>query len=143
MPYCTKADILVYTSDGELAQLTSEEGEIIDDVVIEKAIIDADATIDAYLSTRYKVPFDPVPPKVSQLSTALSLYNLFSRRKGRLGGINESVRTEYEDAIRFLEKAAKGDVGIGVDPPPKGITTMGAKSSADERMFRREKMKGM
>lgn len=140
--YSAQTDILLQISDVELAQLTSDDGVSIDEDVVNKAITDADADIDSYLGKVYSVPLSTASAKVNQLSVTIAIYKLHSRRAAQLGGVSEIVRTNYEDAIRFLEQAAAGKVTIGVDPPPAKASTTGGKFSADERRFTRDEMDG-
>jgi phage gp36-like protein len=140
--YSAQADILLQISDVELAQLTSDDGVAIDGDVVDKAITDADADIDSYLGKVYSVPLSTTPAKVNQLSVTIALYKLHSRRAAVLGGVSEVIRTNYEDAIRFLEQAAAGKVTIGIDPPPPKSSTTGGKFNADDRRFKSEDMEG-
>jgi phage gp36-like protein len=139
--YSTKSDILNYCTEQQLAQLTSEVGDTIDDAVVTKVITDADAEIDSYLGTRYSVPLSPTPAMVNRLSSQMALYNLYTRRAGQIG-MNETVETNYNNAIKFLQQAARGDVSIGVEPPPAKTTAGGAAFNYNERTFNKENLNG-
>jgi phage gp36-like protein len=140
--YSTKSDILNYLSDVELAQLTSESGNVIDDVVVGKAIAGADSIIDSYLGKKFSVPLATTPPIVNQKSTMIAIYNLYSRRAGQTA-MNETVEKNYNDAIKWLAAAAEGDVSIGEDPPPAAPSPGGSKFKANDRTFTKESLKGM
>ena len=137
MPYSTLNDIEDQISEEKLAQLTSDDGNIVDETVVSKAIADADSTIDSYISKAYSVPvmITPVPPKLNQLSVTIAVYKLFSRRASNVGGVNEVVRTDYEDAIRFLELVAVGKATIGIAPTPQVATSTGGMVSGGKRTF--------
>lgn len=139
--YSTKSDILNYCTEQQLAQLTSEVGDTIDDNVVTKVITDADAEIDSYLGTCYSVPLSPTPAMVNRLSSQIGLYNLYSRRAGQIG-MNETVESNYNNAIKFLQQAARGDVSIGVEPPPAKTTAGGVNISSNDRVFSKETMNG-
>lgn len=144
MAYSTKSDILNQMSDVELAQLTSEEGNVVDDIVVNKAIVDADATIDSYVGKLYAVPLStPIPARINQLSVTIAIYTLHSRRASKLGGIGEAIRTNYEDAIRFLEQAAANKVSIGVDPPPTASSGQDAVFKGNDREFTKDTLTGL
>ena len=137
MPYSTQDDILDKLSQEKLAQLTSDDGDDVDDSVVAKAISDADSTIDSYISKAYTVPVTivPVPPKLNQLSVTIAIYNLFARRSTNVGGVNEVVRQDYEDAIRFLEFVAVGKATIGIAPTPQRAAGVGGSVSGTRRVF--------
>jgi phage gp36-like protein len=142
MAYSTEADILKDISSVELAQLTSESDDTVDHDVVAKAILDADAEIDGYLAVRSSVPLDPVPALVAKLSTRIALYNLFSRRASRAGGVNETVKDNYERSVEILKAIAKGDVKLGVDAPVAAAPSPGAQVSAPSRLFTRDTLQG-
>ena len=146
MAYCTQTDILTQLSELDLAQLTSENDSIIDSMVVDAAIADADAEIDGYVAARYSVPLSPVPPIIKKYSKTIAMYNLHSRRASRLGGIADAVKADYENAIDFLKNVAKGLVKLGVDPPPVAPQTGGSKFEAnpdvDNRDFTKDKLTG-
>ncbi|TAK63654.1 MAG: DUF1320 domain-containing protein [Bacteroidetes bacterium] len=140
MAYSTKADILSYCSPEELAQLSSEQGDIVDDKVVGKAITDADSEIDSYLAVRFTVPVSPTPARVNQLSSQIALYNLYSRRPAIT--MNDTVETNYNNAVKFLQKVSEGSASIGIDPPPAATSTPKVKLTTGDRNFSNDKMTG-
>jgi phage gp36-like protein len=108
MAYCTQNDLLQLIPVAELAELTTEAGDTPDPNVVAEAISKADAEIDAYLATRYQVPFNPAPGVVRALSVDLALYHLYSRRS-----VAPQVRRQkYQDAVAFLKQAAAGQAAV-------------------------------
>ena len=80
--------------------------------IVSRAIENADATINRYCGKVVSVlPFDPVPTDIRQLSVDLAIYNLFSRR----GKPTENDIRVYDNAIKTLEKIAKGLISFGAD----------------------------
>lgn len=114
MAYATIADITNQLDDAILIQLTDDAntGEY-SEAVVARAIEDADSEIDGYVGSRYRVPMNPVPPVLRKLSADIAIYNLYSRRQGA----PEHRDRRYQDAIRFLESVAKGDVSLGAYDP--------------------------
>lgn len=142
MPYCTIDDISpTKLSEEELSRLTDEEPNVINIDVVEQAIFEADSIIDSYLGKKLKVPIESVPDRVVHLSTTIAIYLMWSRRSNR-SGMDETVRQNYEDAIKFLEQFAEGLVSIGIDPPPVASSSQGAKSTANDRTFTKDSLKG-
>lgn len=153
MAYCTVEEVLDMFKDDALNTLLGTE--YIEDVEERKAAItplavsaiaDADAEIDGYLNKRYNVPFQNPPRVLNKYSKDIAAYNLASR-----SGIDENERektflTRYNAAIKFLENVAKGIVEIGDASSGGGSTgekaAYGFKVKSQERLFKRETMKG-
>ena len=115
MGYCAKSDILEQLDEDVLQGLTDDDDAgVVDDDKVNRAIADADAEINSYCK-KFKLPFSPVPARIRALSVDISVYRLFSRRKGA----PDDRRQTYEDAIAFLKDVAKGRAGLGVQPPPE------------------------
>ncbi len=135
--------IIQLTDDENLAPATidpTDEDHVAIISRIDEAIAAADATIDAYCQGRYTVPLTPVPPKISQISVDLTIYNLFSRRDMDMPEIRKERNKE---AVRFLEKVAEDKIQLGVSSPsPLGSDSSSMSSEASARVFTRDKMKG-
>ncbi len=109
MAYCSQNDILTRISQEELAQLTSDSGDLPDALVVEEAIAQADAEIDSYLGSCCSVPLTPAPPRLKALSADMAIYHIYSRR-----GVAPPVRRErYEAAVAFLKAVAAGAATLG------------------------------
>lgn len=145
MAYSTLNDIEDQISEEKLAELTSDDGDPVDETVVTKAIVDADSTIDSYISKAYSVPvmIVPVPPKLNQLSVTIAVYKLFSRRASNVGGVNETVQKDYDDAIRFLELVAVGKATIGIVPTPQTASSVGGSVSGARRVFSGKSMRNL
>jgi phage gp36-like protein len=142
--YCTKADILKHLSEDELVQLTADSGTNVDDAVVTEQIEGADSEIDSYTAKRYVVPMSPVPARIKSLSIVISIYKLHARRASKVGGINEAVRTDYEDAIAFLRDVASGKAVIdGAITPTENAKTTGGSFKGSGRIFTNDSMSGL
>lgn len=137
--YSTKDDILNQIPEDELVFLTSE-GATVDDVVVYKAIADADGIINGYLSVKYSVPLSSTPSLINNLSVAIAVYKLYSRRPKI--EMNETIEKNYDDAVKMLKEIGGGTIGIGIDPPPEALSVPNVKSAADDRMFTKDSMNG-
>jgi phage gp36-like protein len=141
MAYCTLADIKKAITEAVLIQLTDDDniGAVITENV-NKAIAQADSTIDAYC--RNPAPFDPVPDKISELSVDIAVYNLYSRSDLDM----PDIRKERKDAaIRFLEKVSEGKIsqlGATTPAPSTANDAVTVSSAGRERIFSLDKMKG-
>lgn len=108
MTYATQADLVARFGDAELAQRTDREnGTVIDAVVLERALADADAEINSYLAKRYTLPLASTPVVLTRLACDMARYRLFD------DGTPDTVRQRYEDAVSLLKRMASGDVTLG------------------------------
>uniref|UniRef100_A0A6M3J8H6 DUF1320 domain-containing protein n=1 Tax=viral metagenome TaxID=1070528 RepID=A0A6M3J8H6_9ZZZZ len=115
MAYCTQADLEDRVSEDELIQMTDDDDTgSVDATRVTNAIADADAEIDSYCAGRYSVPFATVPRIVRKFAVDMAVYHLASRRRG----VTEDQQERYRRAIRFFEDVSKGNVDLGVQPPP-------------------------
>jgi len=140
MAYCTQSDLLEQISESELIQLTDDDDiGVIDDDKITRAIVNADAEIDSYCGVKHTVPFTTVPPRIRALSEDISIYNLYSRRRGA----PEDRKERYDNAIAFLKEVAKGNASLGEDDPDAPpLDTHKPEISSSDRVFSRDKMDG-
>jgi len=140
MAYCTRADIEEQLSNDELVELTDDEGfGQVDSAVIDRAIADADAEIDAWCGGRYTVPFAAAPAMVRRASVELAIYNLFSRR---LDSVPETRKERRRDIIAFLKAVASGTVTLGPDATLANEAG-GVETEYTDRAFTRTTMKGL
>ena len=139
MAYCTINDILKMLDEADLIDLTDDTlTGAYDAAVVDRAIDDADAEINGYVGTRYAVGRDPVPPGLRKYSVDIAIYNLYSRRKT----VNEEWRKRYEDAVRYLELVAKGQISLGAGDAEPGAVNHAPQISGPPRLFSRHKLKG-
>ena len=141
MPYCTQADILESLSEAELIQLTDDAGAgTVDPDVVERAIADADATVDAHCQGRYSVPLaSPVPGVIRRISVDITVYNLYSRRDDTMP---ETRKERMKSAERFLEKVARGEIRLGTAQPAPETTGGSVDIESQDRIFDRGKLRG-
>ncbi|MFZ5774029.1 MAG: gp436 family protein [Thermodesulfobacteriota bacterium] len=142
MPYATLADILEQLPEIELIGLTDDAGAgTVDDAVVDRAIADADAFIDAHCQGRYPVPLSPAPSIIRSLSVDLAIYNLFSRRP--VVEVPEARKDRRQTAIGFLVKVAEGKILLGAASPEPTTTGQAGLVSGNGRIFTRDSMGGL
>jgi len=135
--YASIDDLKSLLSEQELIDLTDdEESGVVNDEIVNKAIEDASAEVDAFLIGRYEVPILPVPKVIRKLCVDIAIYNLFSRRLQ--DEIPENVRKRYEDAISLLKMIANGQIFLSVSSPEHSAS--GYVKPA-EQVFSRESLK--
>lgn len=137
--YCTSQDLTDRFGADELIQLTAESDgfgsfpDEINQIQVDRAIADATATIDSYLAARYPLPLAQVPPVLERYACDMTRYFLHDRSP------LEEVTNRYKDAIRYLEKVAKGDISLGIDSQGQRPETMdGAEMQSGGSVFSRD-----
>jgi len=94
---------------GDLSSWSAEEqaAAVAGVVVLERALRDADQTIDGYLASRYAVPLSPVPGVVQRLASDIARYFLFD------DVVTELVEKRYQAAVAFLKDVQAGKASFG------------------------------
>jgi len=114
----------------EIIQLTDRAVPptgVINTTVLDRAISDATAEINAALAGRYSLPLAVVPEVLARVACNLSRYHLYDVPP-------EDVRKRYDDGLRFLRDVASGKITMGVDSagaqatPSDGAETQSAGS---------------
>ena len=112
MTYAAKANMLARFGEPEVIALTDRENlGVVDDVVLDGALAEADAEIDPYLAPRHQLPLASVPKILTGFACDIARYRLCG------AGVTETeeIRNRYKDAIKFLENVASGKIGLGLD----------------------------
>ena len=109
MAYCTEQDLINRGWETELMQLTDKIGAgVIDDTMLNQAINDASATIDAYLQEKYALPITQTVEILTNICCDITRFLLFDVQA------HDLAIKRYEIAIRQLEQIAKGQLLLGV-----------------------------
>ena len=119
--YANVADMVARFGDLEVIQISDRNLDgLIDDDVVNVALRDASAEIDAYLG-RFKHPFDEVPPILTRLCCDIARYRL-AATSGTL--ITDEIRNRYKiDVLDLLKALAKGEVQLGSDSQGEEVAT--------------------
>ncbi len=131
MPYTTLEQLQTIIPAQELANLTNDDrmtNEIKVEVV-NSAIVYADELINAYLRNKYKLPLKSVPQIITNISTDITAFRLYSRRPQKLP---EHIKNRYDEAIKILTNIKKEEMildlpsehpEIEVTPPSQMVVT--------------------
>ncbi len=115
MSYATSAQLAERLGADLLTLTADDDGDgAPDPAVLDAALADAAAEIDAALGTRYAVPVDPFPAVMERWCIDLALERLLLRRR-------EALTTDQADraalARRALQAIADGLVGLAGAQP--------------------------
>jgi len=143
MPYCTLDDLKKKIDESVLIQLTdTTDAGAVDTQKTDRAIRDADALIDAYAGRVYRVPMNPAPHVIADISATLAVANLH-----RFRSIDSPVwREAGERAVAFLTRVAEGTVtleGVVAEPPAADDASSSATFTAQDRRFSRDLLEEM
>ena len=134
MSYCTQQNLIDRFGELELIQLTDRVGAgVINTTVLNQAISDADAEINAYLIA-YPLPLTVVPAHLVRLASDIARYHLYGNQ------MLDAVSERYKSALRYLEQVAKGVISIGPDSTgmtPTAIDGIGIEFSSSASVFAR------
>ncbi|EOO7128518.1 gp436 family protein, partial [Escherichia coli] len=76
---------------------------------LNRALTDASALIDSYLSARYTLPLEVIPAVLVQHCCAIAFYYLCDQRA------SDQARDRYREALAWLKDVMNGNVPVGVD----------------------------
>ena len=139
MGYCVQDDIEKQIPEDVLIELTDDAGTgAVITAALDRAIVDADEEIDAFVSTRYSLPFATTPGLIRLMSVDLAICNLYARRPHL--DIPESREKRCDADRKLLERIASGSFKLAT-PAPSDTSGSVEITNAD-RIFSREKMEG-
>ena len=138
MAYATTEQVIERYGAGTVQVLTDRDGDgAVDPVVLDRALADAAAEIDTYLAVKYDLPLFSSPASPPAVLTRLAVDIAVYRLAAEADRATDERRRRYEDAVKLLERIARGEASLGpADPPPSAAS--GVKISRRPRRFSRE-----
>lgn len=110
---------------------------VIDSTVVDRALANADATINGRLGTRYAVPLVETPPEIREIAEAIAIWKLHVYKP------DEKIEADYKEAMKTLEGMAAGSVVLNAQTlAPVETGGSGARLTDRERPLTAENMKG-
>ena len=99
---------------------------------IERALGDAEQTINTYLGGRYQLPLSQTPDVLERIACQIARFVLYD------DSATEQIKTLYQDAIKFLDSVATGKVQLGVTALGESAAPAGgAEMVSEPRVFAR------
>jgi phage gp36-like protein len=134
MPYATLQDLIDRDPDGEagLRVLADRDQDgVIDAVVVDQALIDADGEIDGYLAGGgYSLPLATVPTVLRRLACDIAIYRMAKNET-----TTEERRLRYQDAVQYLTRISSGAVSLGL-PDTDAAASTASRASFNGRARR-------
>jgi phage gp36-like protein len=141
MSYATQTDLVDRYGEQELIELTdvlNAPPAAIDTAVVADKLADAEAEINTWICARYTTPVSPVPRVLTNKACAIARYYLWKDRA------SERVKSDYAEAIAWLQKVSQGQASLGDNVNPATQSNTGAPQvSAPPRLFTRDSMKDL
>lgn len=110
--YATIPQMIARFGEIEVLKLSDRlRAGVIDPQVLNDALAEADFEIDPYLAPRHTLPLASTPRILSGFACDIARYRLC----GAGVTATDEIRNRYKDAVRFLEKVAGGEIGLGLD----------------------------
>lgn len=107
--YITRKDLVDRFSQREIDRLEANIKNNVDNTdtdPVSTAINDAEDVINGYIAAQNDMPLLIIPSSVSRACSVLARYYLYKDKP------TEQVRTDYEDAIRWLEQVSIGRIKL-------------------------------
>lgn len=104
---------------------------------VERALQDAEQTINSYLGGRYQLPLTSAPEVLERIAGQLARYFLYD------DAATEQITTLYKDSIKFLESVSTGKVQLGpTDTGAIAQPSAGAEMVSGALVFARDTSRG-
>jgi len=129
MNYAAQQDIIDAYGEDALLTIADRDGDnVIDALIVDRALTRATSEIDAAFRNRYVTPLVTVPEDIRAVAVDMARYFL----AGTPGASDDEIRTRYEDARKTLDAYANGKRQLDAPPvsqPASGQIVISAKSS--------------
>lgn len=140
MLYATVEQFVAAFTEREAIALTNSDdpaAQYLNEPVLTRALTDASAEIDSYLSGAYPIPF--AEPPIALLVHCLNI----ARYRLSMVAPGEDVRKRYEDSLNFLKMVAKGTIKLGVDSEQQEIARTDLPMAVTQpRVWTRDRFRG-
>lgn len=136
--YATQQDIIdLYSESALLVVADRDDNDVIDSVVVDRALQHATEEIDSYVGQRHSLPLSSVPGVLKRICIDIALYRLSPD-----SSYTEEKRQRYEDAIAHLEKLASGKIVLGLpEVPGQEDANDTIEITSEKRLFNRRTSK--
>lgn len=140
MTYASQADLVERFGEQMIIDLSDRAdppADAIDAAVVARALTDADAVINGYLTARYALPLASTPALVRDLALPIACYKLHRDT------VSAKVLKDYDDALKELVKIASGTIKLdvaGMEPATNNAS--GVRFTDRERPLTADNLKG-
>ncbi len=137
MTYAVLQNLIDRFGEQEILDLADRDADgVVDQVVVDSALADADQTINSYIGTRYDLPLASVPAVLVSTAADIARYRLFVQ------DATEAAETNYKAAIAFLRDVSKGAAVLDAAGTQPARDPSNVQIESSTKLFGREKMEG-
>ena len=106
--------------------------------VVQRALQDADDTINGYVSARYTLPMAPVPAVLARVACELARFYLYDDQ------VTDLIKDRQAANIKWLGEVSKGTVSLGADAVSgvQPVSNAGAELVTDTPVWKRSSSQG-
>lgn len=107
-------------------------------VVVQRALQDADDTINGYISARYTLPMAPVPAVLARVACELARFYLYDDQ------VTDLIKDRQAANIKWLGEVSKGTVSLGADAASgvQPVSSAGAELVSSAPVWKRANSQG-
>lgn len=107
-------------------------------VVVQRALQDADDTINGYISARYTLPIAPVPAVLARVACELARFYLYDDQ------VTDTIKERHAGNVKWLAEVSKGTVSLGADAASgvQPVSSAGAELVTGGKVWGRESSRG-
>lgn len=128
--YAAAQDLIDRYGEVELNQLGDRDGDgAWDSAVVNRAITDAEAEVDAALAARYALPLAAIPDLLVGVVCDIARYRLW------VDGAPDRVRDAASNARKILAALSAGSMSLGLASTQAPAVAGGVKHSASDAVF--------
>lgn len=109
--YATIQDVIDRYGNEQLLLIADRDDDgVVDTTVVDTALTDASAEIDAYLAVKYTLPFATPPALLVHLCVDIAVYRL----SPEFDVATDERRRRFDDALLLLLRLSTGEASFGV-----------------------------
>lgn len=112
VPRLVSAELLTAVASGTSLDAFTE-AEVLRATVakglVDRALQDADETINSYLSSRYVLPLSTVPAVLARVACEMARFYLYDDQ------VTDLIKDRHASNVKWLGEVAKGTVSLGVE----------------------------
>lgn len=138
VPRLVTADLLAaVASNGDVTAFTAAElaRAAQSMAVVQRALQDADDTINGYISGRYTLPLQPVPAVLARVACELARFYLYDDQ------VTDLIKDRHAANMKWLAEVSKGTVSLGADALSgvQPVSSAGAELVSGATVWKRER----
>lgn len=105
--------------------------------VLQRALQDADDTINGYISARYTLPLLPVPAVLQRVACELARFYLYDDQ------VTDLIKDRQASNMKWLAEVSRGTVSLGADAATgaQPVSSAGAELVTGDTIWKRDSSK--